>query len=434
MTRRYALIFTIIYWFIYSPNGFAQQLSTNPSAPTLTLSQCLSQALTKHPALAAVRSRIEGAEQFRQFAAARLNPSITFQSENWRFTGEPPFKASQDLDLFIYGTQTLERGGKAARRREVAAQAEEVLQAELETLKRRLTLEILRSYYKAVVAQSLLEILSENRQNLDQLVKYNDVRVREGYTAEGELIRARLEMQTATTHEATVALELERAKLELLKTIGEAQFNTNFRVTDEADLTPTARLANAPVAAPLSELLQQALAKRPELLTLRARLEHAKAALRLAEANAKSDWSASFGYKRTTGFNTFIAGISIPLHLFNKNQGEIGRAAAEIAAIEHELSAEENFIRAEVQTAYQASERIRQNLFALQSDFLLRADDTRDVALAAYREGATDLYKLLEAQRARNDARLLYHRLLYDFRLSLAELELASGQEVTTTK
>jgi cobalt-zinc-cadmium efflux system outer membrane protein len=434
MLKANATIFLTAFLLFLPPSVLSQQESAATSGKTLSLNQCFEQAMAKHPLLAAARSRIGGAEQLKQFAGVRPNPSITLQSENWRFTGRPSFQAGQDLDVFIYGTQTIERGDKATRRREVAEQVANLAETELEALQRRIKQEILRSYYRAVIAQMTIEILNENRQNLEQLVKYNDVRVREGYTAEGELIRVRLEFQTAATHEATAAQELERAKLDLLKAMGATLFQTDFRLTDYSDMSATESLAKTAAVAPLEEFLKEALMKRPELLLLRARLEHAKATLRLAQANAKSDWSASFGYKRTSGFNTFIAGVSIPLHIYNKNEGEIGRATAEIAAIEHELLAEENFIRAEVQAAFQASESLRQRLKALQNDFLLQADDARNVALVAYREGAADLYKVLEAQRARNEARLLYHRTLYDFRLSLSELALMVGQEGLTTK
>lgn len=421
------------------PPQTTQTAQTTTSRQTLTLPQCLEQAATRHPSLLVARSRIEGAEQLRQYAGNRPNPTVTLQTENWRFTGEPAFKLRDDLDVFVFGTQTFERGGKAARRRELAEQAAAVAQAELEVLKRRIQQDVLRHYAQAVSAQAALDVLGDNRLNLVQLVNYNEVRVREGYTAEGELIRARLEMQTAAAHEATAAQELERQKLDLLKAMGETRLQSDFALAayEDAPALPAssasgaaampAALATLPV---LADLLQTALANRPELGLLRARREQAKAALRLARANARQDLSVSFGYKRTENFNTLIGSVSIPLPLFDKNQGEIGQTAAEVAALEHELLVEENFVRAEVQTAYRTVENLRARLLALQSDFLLQADDARDVALAAYREGAADLYKVLEAQRARNDARLLYTRTLYDYRLSLVELRFAAAQQV----
>ena len=65
----------------------------------------------------------------------------------------------------------------------------------------------------------------------------------------------------------------------------------------------------------------------------------------------------------------------------------------------------------------------------MQRDFLKQADESRNIALIAYREGAADLYKLLETQRARNEARLLYHRTLQELQSALAELALAAGGE-----
>jgi len=64
----------------------------------------------------------------------------------------------------------------------------------------------------------------------------------------------------------------------------------------------------------------------------------------------------------------------------------------------------------------------------MKQDFLARADSSRDIALTAYREGATDLYKVLQAQRARNEARRLYYRTQLDLQMALAELALAVGR------
>jgi cobalt-zinc-cadmium efflux system outer membrane protein len=392
------------------------------AARTLTLRECIERALARHPALLAARARIQGARELRRTAGARPNPTLSVQTENWRWAGAPSFDPARELDIFVFGTQTLETGNKAARRREAAEQTLAVTQAEADTARWRIAQEVTRHYFRALYAQTALGILAENRMNLDQLVLYNTVRVREGYAAEGELIRARLEQQHLTSAEAAAAQEAERARLDLLKTMSETEWPPDFRVTDPALVTP--------LALSLEQLHSEALAKRPELRARRARLEQARAHLRLAQAQARPDWAVSFGYKRTTGYNTLIAGVSVPLPVFNKNLGPIGQAAAEVTAAEQELAAEEHYIRAEVTAFYRAAAQLEQRAAALQKDFLIQADESRNVALAAYREGAADLHKLLEAQRARNEARLLYYRTVYDYQFNLMELHLAMGREI----
>ncbi|MFN7624152.1 MAG: TolC family protein, partial [Acidobacteriota bacterium] len=178
----------------------------------------------------------------------------------------------------------------------------------------------------------------------------------------------------------------------------------------------------------VGDLLTEATTRRVELNLLRARVEAERANLRLQQANAKPDVDLSAGFKRTVGFNTFIAYLTIQLPFFDKNRGEIGRAAAGISSVEQELMAQTNYIRAEVEAGYQVVQQLQRRLNEMKQDFLTQADGSRDIALTAYREGAADLYKVLEAQRARNEARRLYYRTQLDLQMALAELALAVGR------
>lgn len=397
------------------------------SAPPrqLTLSECLERTTANHPALKAAQTRLQGSEEFHRFVGVRPNPTVTLQTENWRAWQQPPFAFERDIDIFVYGSQRVETASKALRRRELAEQQVGVAQSEIEVLRRQLRQEVTRSYWRALQAQTLLEILAENRGDLDQLVQYTATRVREGYVAESELIRVRLEQQTILGQEAATEQGLEMAKLDLLKAMGETSFDTGFRLLAVDD-------ARSPLLAMnVEQLCTEALANRPELARLRAKVEAERANLKLQQANARPDLEFSAGYKRTGGYNTALAYVTVPLPLFNKNRAEIGRATALITSAEQELLAEANYIRAEVEAAQRAAQKLATRLRDLQRDFLKQADDSRNIALIAYREGAMDLYKLLETQRARNEARLLYYRTLQDVQSSLAELALAVGKGET---
>jgi outer membrane protein, heavy metal efflux system len=402
-----------------SQSGFSQSTTRQ-----LALSECLERASSRHPLVAAAQARMQGAEEFRKYIGARPNPTVTVQTENWRSWQQPPFSFGRDVDIFIYGTQRLETAGKAIRRRELADQQVLATRSEIEVVRLQLRKEVTRAYWVALQGQTLLEIVTENRHDVDQLVQYTALRVREGYAAESDLIRARLEQQTLIGQEASVALSLERAKLDLLKAMGETRFDIDFRLA-APDLT------RSPLpSVELEQLRTEALVKRPELISLRARVETERANLSLQQSNARPDFEVSAGYKRTGGFDTMIGYLTIPLPIFNRNRAEIGRASARVTSAEQELLAEENNVRAEVEVAYRVTQRLGVRLDELQRDLLKQADESRNIALVAYREGAADLYKLLETQRARNEARLLYFRTLHEFQQSLVELNLAIGREV----
>ena len=400
-------------------SGFSQSTPRQ-----LGLNECLERASAGHPLITAAQARLQGAEEFWKYVGAKPNPTLTVQTENWRTWQQPAFSFGRDADIFLYGTQRLETAGKAGRRRELADQQARASRSEIDVIRLQLRREVVRTYWAALQAQTILETITENRHDLDKLVEYTGFRVREGYAAESELIRARLEQQTLIGQEASAELSLERAKLDLLKSIGETRFDINFKLAVPDPTGPLSR------ATELEQLHAEALAKRPELFLLRARIDTERANLRLQQASATPDLEISAGYKRTGGFDTMIGYITIPLPIFNRNRAEIGRASARVRSAEQELLAEENFVRAEVETAYRAAERLETRLKELQRDFLNQADESRNIALVAYREGAADLYKLLESQRARNEARLLYFRTLNEYRQALVDLNLALGREV----
>ena len=149
----------------------------------------------------------------------------------------------------------------------------------------------------------------------------------------------------------------------------------------------------------------------------------------LQQANARPDWEFSAGYKRTGVFNTLIGYVSVPLPFFQRNQGEIGRAAAAVNATEYELLAQTRYIEAEVEASQRAVKRLEERQREMDRDLLRQADESRSIALTAYREGAAELFKLLEAQRARNEVRRLYQRTRLELQMALAELALIIGRK-----
>lgn len=388
----------------------------------LSLEECWQRARESHPLLGAARKRVEGAEQLRRFAGVRPNPTLTYQSENWRVWGRPPFNFSQDIDLFLFATQRIETAGKAGYRRQLAEKTLATAQVEVDLVRKKLWQDITQRYWRALQLQSELMIGNENRRDLDHLVNQTTIRFREGVAPEWEVIRVRLEEQTQHNQLLISEQELTRAKLELLQAMGEKDFKTDFRLIEPA-------LLNSPLVGQSVEVLQrEAEEQRVELVLLRSQVETSRASLRLEQARAKPDVELSAGLKRTIGFNTFIAYLTIELPFFDRNRGEIGRAAAEISSVEQELLAQVNFVRAEVEAGHRAVRQLESRLREMKQEFISRADLSRDIALTAYREGAADLYKVLEAQRARNEARRLYYRTQLDLQMALAELALAVGR------
>jgi cobalt-zinc-cadmium efflux system outer membrane protein len=148
--------------------------------------------------------------------------------------------------------------------------------------------------------------------------------------------------------------------------------------------------------------------------------------------------SATIGTKRSAGTTSMMAGLSVPLPVFDPNRGEIVRASAERDAAALDLAAQERTALAELNGAYDAARLLteRTALLARGSDgrppFLARADEARRIALGAYREGAASLLQVIDAARAWNEARLAFYETMYAQHESIAALIVAHGDDLLT--
>jgi cobalt-zinc-cadmium efflux system outer membrane protein len=220
-------------------------------------------------------------------------------------------------------------------------------------------------------------------------------------------------------------LDAERARAALSQAIGVPELAGTIQVLEAPEEWPSPRAAGS-----LDVLVRTAWQNRVEVRMAMALLERAQAAVRSAQAEAKANWQPYFGYKRTAGFNTVIGGVSIPLAVRDRNQGRIEEALAGVREGQAQLEAARRRVHAEVTGALVAVERRAEMLSAMQAGMLDRAEQTSQIALAAYQEGGADLFRLLDAQRSQNQIRLLHSSMLHDYQLSRIELETAIGTEL----
>jgi cobalt-zinc-cadmium efflux system outer membrane protein len=142
---------------------------------------------------------------------------------------------------------------------------------------------------------------------------------------------------------------------------------------------------------------------------------------------------ATFGMKRLNGMNSMIVGVAVPVPLFDRNRGEVQRVTGESLAVKQELAWAERQVRADVESAYAAAERLSVQARQLQSSLVQRAAEAQRITLAAYAEGAATLLQVLDASRASSDARLTYSRVVLSERQALFELALAIGTDPEQT-
>ena len=389
-----------------------------------TLAEAVTAARRNHPLIIAAMQRVAMAEAEQLEAGLRPNPTLSISGENVPLgPGRLPFEFGSSIDWFAIYSHTYETAGKRQLRTSFAERNLAALRAEASAIERRILYDVKAAYHAVAIAKLRGGLLRENLNNIRQLVGLNEVRVREGYTAEGDLIKVRLESQRVEYQLRKSELEYERARIELLRAMGAASFepaDTDVEIAEELD---DAAVSIDPAA------LREAAMKLPQIEAGNALVERAQALLRLEQARTRPDITFNLGYKRNSGDNTLVAGVSVPLPVYNRNQAQIARAEAALTVAQAELRHTQNLALAELAAALRAVDLNRKQIDSLRADFLLRADESRSVSLAAYREGAVDLLVLLDAQRVRTQAQEFYFQALYDYQLSIHELERAAGIE-----
>ncbi len=391
-------------------------VSTLCAQPALDLKSAVQTALERHPLLAAGGARIVSARGIEIQASLRPNPRAYLQTENWRFRGSPEFRPSNDVDTFAYVSQLFETGGKRQRRTDLAAAAVRRSELDRELIARQVAGRVKIAYWNAAGAQRVHELLLENVVTYDRIVHYHELRVREGAMAEADLLKVRLERDRVAIAANSAALEAERARIQLFREMGQAEF-PEVRLADS--LEPLVPLPDA------SEEI--ALANRVELQIAEAAVAQANANVRLQQALVRPDVEVLGGFKQTAGAGTVIGGVQIPLPFTNRNQGNVASAAADVKVAESEVAAERAVIAAEVRAALAEAKARRRQLTDLFPGILRQAAESSRISLAAYQEGGSDLLRLLDTERVRIETHVLYYRTLSEYRQSLAALETALG-------
>ncbi len=413
---------TSLLLILWTPLTLLAQTPSTVSSDYLSLETAMDQFLRKNLSLEAARLQVGVAEAERIGARLRPRPGLTISAENLRLSGETPANRLHEYGISV--AQPIELGNRKALRMEVAERTISVSEARLTEVLRRQLFDLKRTYYESVLARVLLDTEQENRDNFEGLVKFNTVRFEEGYIAEGDLLKVRLERTKFDFAVANAELALRRAKIRLLELIGERDFERALRVETSN------RLQVPPVDLNLAQLKETALVNRPEIKVAEAQLALAGVSIKLERSEAKGEVTPYVGYKRVGVDNTVLAGVTVPLPIGNRNQSGIARAEAEQKVSETNVNLVRNRTLAEVETAYRAYETAREQVRAYEAGLLKQADESREIQLAAYQEGATELITLIEAQKTRTEVRANYYRAIFDYYTSIFQLELATGTDI----
>jgi cobalt-zinc-cadmium efflux system outer membrane protein len=147
------------------------------------------------------------------------------------------------------------------------------------------------------------------------------------------------------------------------------------------------------------------------------------------KVQGRPDIDALFGYKRTAGLNTMFAGFQLNLPVFDRNQGAAAAARSDIEANRSSLAAVQQQSASDLALARMSYEIWRRQVADRYRPLLDQAVDIAAISRAAYREGGTDLLRLLDAEKLRVDTQSAWVEALGNYHQSVLSLEYAEGLE-----
>jgi cobalt-zinc-cadmium efflux system outer membrane protein len=403
------------------------QATVPPAAAAVTLEQAVSTVLARSPGLKAAQARTDAAKEAARHAGALPNPTVEVRSENWTFnswawTPKPDPAAPPGLDFFTVLTQPVEIGGQRGKRAAIGAADRDEAEAALAATQRLLILDIIRVYVDALRSREWLRALDSNREGLDTLLRAMTSRVREGYTAEADLAKFQAESARVDTQRLRARLDLGRS-LSLLTSL----MQDPVPIGADQLVEPVMRLA--PPGDPV-QLAAQAADRSPEVRAARARAARARDTVDLERARRVPDLHVAGGYKRTAGTDTAIVGVLMAIPLFDRNTRAIATASGDRLAADFELAAIEARARADAQVVFDAARVLGERATHVDADLLKPADTVRTAARSAFREGATDILMLVDAERVYVDARREAVQLKLDAIAAALEARLLLGEEI----
>jgi cobalt-zinc-cadmium efflux system outer membrane protein len=358
-------------------------------------------------------------------ARLRPNPVLTVSGQSLNLLGAN-FSPNTPLgpnQTNIHTDFPIERGGKRQSRVVLAREQKNLAELEVRELMRQVIVAVHNAFVDVQQAKALLQLAKENLQSLQGVVTINEARLKNGDLAEVELERSRLAALQSQARVEQAQLQLEQAKIQLQLLIGRKQTAPDFEIA--GDLR-----ADAPAFHP-TQLSELALSRRPDyLLTVQSQAT-SRADLKLQIANGRVDFvvGSEYTYQRAWGVGGSSLGVSIsvPLKLYNKNQGEIARAQREISSAEARTAALSRSIHAEIEKALQQYQVAGRLLDSIKRDMLDRARTVRNTTEYSYRRGEASLVEFLDAQRAFNETMEFYNTTRANYARSLYLLDAVSG-------
>jgi cobalt-zinc-cadmium efflux system outer membrane protein len=403
--------------------------SCTPAQRALSWDQVKARFEASNPALEADADNVDEMRAEEITAYLRPNPQLTVAADGTQIAPHDgvwtPFKGTYEQPNFSY---LHERDHKRELRLESAQEGTRISEAQHEDLKRNLEFTLRAAFVETLEAKAVLDMAKADLDYYDKIIEISRARLRAGDIAQIDFDRIELLRVQYESELQTAIVNLRTAKIQLLQLLDDRTPLDQFDVTGMFDFSDALD--------PLDSFRQAALAARPDLQAALETIQQSQTNHKLAWANGSTDptYAGWYTYNSSNnnpnGIQTLGASVSIPLRIFDRNQGEKKRTQIDIDRAQQASEATKAQVFSDVDTAYEV---VRSNIELLKpykakyNDEALRVRDT--VSYAYFRGGAS-LMDFLNAQSDYRQVQLAYTQLIGAYLTSAAQLNLAVGREV----
>ena len=412
----------------------AQQTGPAQPSPALTWDQVKARFEAANPALQAAALGVDEMKAAEITAFLRPNPQVGLSSDGLQIaphsapgqgTHWQPLTGTQLVPSIAY---LHERERKRELRLQSAKEGTQIAGSQHEDLERNLLFDLRAQFVQTLEAKAVLELAKADLAYYDNIIAISRNRLRAGDIAQIDLDRIELFRVQYEMEIQTAIVNLRTAKIQLLQLLNERTPVEQFDVTGTFDFTEDLK--------PLEEFRQIALDARPDLRAALESIVQAQTNHKLAVANGSADPTWSVWYTYNPAFNnpygkdTLGASVSIPLRIFDRNQGEKQRTQIDISRNQQLTDAARAEVFSDVDSAYT---QVASNIALLKpykAQYKAQALRVRDTVTYSYQYGGASLMDFLNAQSDYRAVQLAYAQLVGSYLTAAGQLNLAVGQEV----
>ena len=388
----------------------------------ITIEEAIHLALQHNHNLLAGRTTIQQNQAEEMTANLRPNPNFFV---DWDYL--PAFAPSSQNSSYLQSqteadaglSYLIERGKKRQARLRAAQDATAAAISTVADSERTLTFQVASQFLTVALAESTLDLAQQDLKDYQNTVELTEIRYRSGAISQDDYLKIKIQLLQFQNDVAQAQLARVRGLADLRQMLGPESVPVNYDIAGEFEYQA--------VKANLEDLQMRALQTRPDLRAAQQGIATANSQYLLAQAGAKQDITVQANYTHVNGINGASFYTSIPLPIFNRNQGEIARARYAVTQAQELEKQAGNQVATDVNDAYYNLQTNDQIVQLYLSGYLAEAQADRDIAEYAYQRGAASLLDFLDAERSYRATQLAYRQVLAAYLTALEQLREAVG-------